>query len=155
MFIPPWYRQPIVQLVLEPTIKLSYKKLQYPTYVTDTNLNVHNKVFKKAIKANGETMETDIINLFGFTLLNNILEWGENFVQDHSNCTFEELEQAFYKCFQIVNNDEEIYMQLRNLQQQVGEWAHDNFIATNKGQVYQVFYSLFGKDVVIAMNLLV
>jgi hypothetical protein len=25
-------------------------------------------VFKKAIKINGETMEVDIINLFGFTL---------------------------------------------------------------------------------------
>ncbi len=117
MFIPPWYQQPIVQFVLEPTIKLSYKKLQYPTYVKNTNLNAHIKVFKKAIKANGETMEVDLINLVGFTLQNNILEWGENFVQDHSNCTFEKLEQTFYKHFQIVKNDEEVYMQLRNLQQ--------------------------------------
>jgi hypothetical protein len=67
MFIPPWYQQPIVQTILEPKIKLSYKKLQYLTYVKDTNLNVHIKVFKKAIKANGETMEANIINLFGFT----------------------------------------------------------------------------------------
>jgi hypothetical protein len=44
-------------------------------------------------------MEADIINLFGFTLQNNILERVENFVQDHLNCTFDELEQAFCKCF--------------------------------------------------------
>jgi hypothetical protein len=50
-------------------------KLQYPTYVKDTNSNAHIKVFKKAIKANGETMEVDIINMFGFTLKNNIFEW--------------------------------------------------------------------------------
>jgi hypothetical protein len=49
-------------------------------------------MFKKAIKANGETMEVDIINLFGFTLEDNIFEWGENYFQNHPNCTFEELE---------------------------------------------------------------
>jgi hypothetical protein len=32
------------------------------------------------IKANGETMQTNIMNLFNFTLRDNILEWGENFV---------------------------------------------------------------------------
>jgi hypothetical protein len=40
-------------------------------------------VFKKAIKVNGETMEINIINLFGFILIDNIFEWGENFVQNH------------------------------------------------------------------------
>jgi hypothetical protein len=54
-------------------------------------------VFKKAIKANGETMEANIINMFGFTLKDSIFEWGENFVQDHPSCTFEKLEQAFCK----------------------------------------------------------
>jgi hypothetical protein len=62
------------------------------------------------IRANGKTMEVDIINLFGFTLRDNILEWGENFVQDHPNYTFDELEQAFYKCFRTMKNDEEVYM---------------------------------------------
>jgi hypothetical protein len=37
-------------------------------------------------------MEADIINLFGFTSQANILEWGEKFVQDHHNYTFDELE---------------------------------------------------------------
>jgi hypothetical protein len=76
MFIPPWYQPPIVQLVPKLVTKLSYKKLQYPTYVKDTNLNAHIKVFKKAIKANGEIVETNIINMFGFTFRDNISKWG-------------------------------------------------------------------------------
>jgi hypothetical protein len=87
-----------VQLVSEPTTKLGpYKKLQYPTYVKDTDLDVHIKVFKKVIKVNGEIVEVDIINLFGFTLKDSIYKWGENFVQDHLSSTFEEFEQAFCK----------------------------------------------------------
>ncbi len=34
-------------------------------------------MFKKAIKANSETMEVDIIKLFGFIIKDNIYEWGE------------------------------------------------------------------------------
>jgi hypothetical protein len=52
-------------------------------------------MFKKAIKVNGEIVEVDIINLFGFTLQDNIFEWGEKFVQNHPICIFEELEHAF------------------------------------------------------------
>jgi hypothetical protein len=63
-------------------------KLQYPTYVKDTNLDAHIKMFKKAIKTNGETMEANIINLFRFIFKNNIFEWGENYVQSHPNYSF-------------------------------------------------------------------
>jgi hypothetical protein len=92
MFIPSWYQPPIVQLVLELATKLPYKKLQYPTHVKDTYPDVHIRVFKKAIKANGEMVEVDIINLIGFTFRDNIFEWGENYIQNHPNCTFQELE---------------------------------------------------------------
>jgi hypothetical protein len=34
----------------------------------DIDPDAHIKFFKKAIKANGETMEVDIINMFGFIL---------------------------------------------------------------------------------------
>jgi predicted chitinase len=63
-------------------------------------------------------MEADIINQFGFTFRNNISKWGENYVQDHLNYTFEKLEQTFCKRFRIVKNNEEVSMQLRNIQQQ-------------------------------------
>jgi hypothetical protein len=42
--------------------------------VKDIHIDAHIGVFKKTIKANGETMEVDIFNLFGFTLQDNILE---------------------------------------------------------------------------------
>ncbi len=74
MFIPPWYQPLVVQLVPELTTKLPYK-LQYPTYVKDTNLDIHIRVFKKAIKVNSEMMEAEIINLFGFTLKDSIFQW--------------------------------------------------------------------------------
>ncbi len=75
-----------------------------------TDQDAHIRVFKKAIKTNGEIVEANIINLFSFTFKNNIFEWGENYIQDHTNCTFEELEQTFFKRFRTVKNDEEVYM---------------------------------------------
>ncbi len=60
------------------------------------------RMFKKAIKTNGETLEANIINLFNCSLRNSIYKWGDSFVQDHPNCTFEKLEQTFYKRFRTM-----------------------------------------------------
>jgi hypothetical protein len=98
--MPPWY--PIVVIWSEPTSKLPYHKLQYPTYVKEIDLDAH-------IRVNGEIVEVDIIILFGFTLWDNIPEWGKNSIQD-PNCTFEELEQVSCKHFRTVKNDEKVYM---------------------------------------------
>jgi thiamine phosphate synthase YjbQ (UPF0047 family) len=68
-------------------------------------------------------MESDIINLFGFTLRYDILEWGKKIVHDHLNYTFEELEQTFCKHFQTMKTNEKNYMQLKNLHQKVGKWV--------------------------------
>ncbi len=76
----PWYQPPIMQPMSKLTTKLPYRKLQYPTYVKDINLDVHIRVFKKAIKTNGEIVKSTIINLFGFTSKDNIFEWGKNYV---------------------------------------------------------------------------
>jgi hypothetical protein len=75
IFMPPRYQ--LVLVLSERTNKLPYWKLQYPTCVKDTDLDVHIRVFKKTIRANGETMEVDMVNLFGFILWYNILEWGK------------------------------------------------------------------------------
>jgi hypothetical protein len=63
-------------------------------------------------------VEANVINLFGFTLRDNIFEWGKNYIQDHPNYTFEKLKQTFCKWFKTLKNDEEVYMQLQNIQQQ-------------------------------------
>ncbi len=39
MFMPPWY--PPVVICFEPTDKIPYRKLQYPTYMKDIDLDVH------------------------------------------------------------------------------------------------------------------
>jgi hypothetical protein len=67
MFIPPWYPLLTTQPILELTSKLPYRKFQYPTYVKDIDLDAHIRVLKKTMKANGEIVETNIINMFGFT----------------------------------------------------------------------------------------
>jgi hypothetical protein len=46
-------------------------------------------------------MEANITNSFGFILKDNISKWGENFVQDQPNYTFEELEQVFANIFEL------------------------------------------------------
>jgi hypothetical protein len=55
------------------------------------------------MKVNGEIMELDIINLFGFTpkdgIRDNMSKWDENFVQDHPSCMLGKLEQGFCKWF--------------------------------------------------------
>ncbi len=116
-----------MQPISEPTTKLPYKKLQYPTYVRDINPNAHIRIFKKAIKANGEIVEANIINLFGFTLKDSISKWGENYVQDQTNYTFENLEQTVCEQFKTMKNDEEVYMQLQNIQQQTVKYVEVDY----------------------------
>jgi hypothetical protein len=77
IFMPSWCPQIVIRS--KPTNKFPYRKFQYPTYVKDTNLDVHIRVFKKTIKVNKEIKEADI-NMFSFTLSDYISKWGENFV---------------------------------------------------------------------------
>jgi hypothetical protein len=77
---------------------------------------------------------------------------GENFVQDHPNCTFEELEQTFCKRFRILKNNEEVYMQFQNIQQQTTkcvEVYYEHLLKlANYQHVPQMLYSpLFSKHV--------
>jgi hypothetical protein len=60
MFMPPWYPSIVAKLALKQTTKLPYTKLQYLNHVKDINLDAHIRVFKNAIKANGEIVEVDI-----------------------------------------------------------------------------------------------
>jgi hypothetical protein len=45
-----------------------HQPFNYPHCVKDSTLDVHVKVFKVAIKANGEIKDAKIVNLFSFTL---------------------------------------------------------------------------------------
>jgi hypothetical protein len=76
------------------------------------DLDVHVRIFHKAIHANGEKNDVDIINLFCFTICNAIFVWGENFMKAHPICRFEALEVTFCKCSRKVQTNEQGYMAL-------------------------------------------
>ncbi len=80
-----------VTLIIPPT----RKHLLYLIYVKDIDLDVQIQVFKKVIKVNGKIINEYIISLFGFTLQNNVFEWGENFLHDHPNCILQNWNKLF------------------------------------------------------------
>jgi hypothetical protein len=60
----------------------------YLEYVEDSNLDVHVRVFKVAIKANNETNDAKIVNLFSFTLRDNVSNSFNNYMGDYLDFTF-------------------------------------------------------------------
>jgi len=65
--------------------------LNYLEYVKDSNLDAHVRVFKVAIKANGETDDVEIVNLFNFTFKDIVFNWCNNYMGDYPDCTFVKL----------------------------------------------------------------
>jgi hypothetical protein len=88
------YRQPLI----------------YPEYVKDLNPNAYVRVFKATIRANSETNDAKIVNLFSFTLRDIISNWCNNYLGDYPYCTFVELQLTFCKRYKKVQNDEQIYL---------------------------------------------
>ncbi len=60
----------------------------YPEYVKNSNPDVHVRVFKAAIKANGETKDVKFVNMFSFTLKNTMFNWCNNYTGDYLKCIF-------------------------------------------------------------------
>jgi hypothetical protein len=92
------------------------KSLPYLIYSVGIDLDAHVWVFWKAIQTNGERNDSDIINLFCFTLRDAISRWGEIFMQFHPGCTFIALEATFYKCYWKATH-EHVYIALRVIKQ--------------------------------------
>jgi len=63
----------------------------YPKYVKDSNPNVHVRVFKATVKANGETEDVEIVNLFSFTLRDIMFDWRNNYMGDYLDYIFAKL----------------------------------------------------------------
>jgi hypothetical protein len=72
-------------------------------------------VFNFIVKANEEIFEEYIINAFIYTLKDMTLDWCHNYMLEFPNYIFSELTQAFYKCYQKIQNDEQTYMELKNM----------------------------------------
>jgi hypothetical protein len=89
--------------------------------VKDFNPNVHVRVFKATIRANGETKDVEIINIFSFTFKDIVSDWCNNYMGDYPNYTFAKLQLFCYKWFIIFQNDEQLYLQLKNMKEEKNE----------------------------------
>jgi hypothetical protein len=67
------------------------RPLNYLKYVKDSDLDAHVEVFKVTIRANSETNDAKIVNLFSFTLGNIMSNQCHNYLGDYPNCIFVEL----------------------------------------------------------------
>jgi hypothetical protein len=89
--------------------------------VKDFNPNVHVRVFKATIRTNGETKDVKIINIFSFTFKDIVSDWCNNYMGDYPNYTFAKLQLFCYKWFIIFQNDEQLYLQLKNMKEEKNE----------------------------------
>lgn len=78
------------------------RPINYLKYKKDFELDVHAWVLKATIKTNGETIDEKMANLFNFALKENALDACNNYVKDHPNYRFSNLEQAFYRWYQTL-----------------------------------------------------
>jgi hypothetical protein len=74
-----------------PLNKPYHRPLNYLGNVKNSNPNVHVKVFKTAIKANGEIEDVEIVNMFSFTFRDIMFNWCNNYMGDYLECIFVEL----------------------------------------------------------------
>ncbi len=71
-----------------PPNRLYCRPFNYLEYVKDFDLDVDVKKFKDAIKANGETEDAKIVELFNVTIINTIYDWCNNYMGYYPYCTF-------------------------------------------------------------------
>jgi hypothetical protein len=66
-----------------PPNKPYHQPLNYLEYVKNFNLDARVRVFKAAIKANAETEDVKIVNMFSFTLKDTMSNWCNNYMGDY------------------------------------------------------------------------
>jgi hypothetical protein len=87
-----------------------HRPFNYPEYVKDSDPYAHVRIFKAAIRVNGEIKDAKIINPFSFTFKDIMFDWCNNYIEDYLDYTFAELQLAFYKRYKKVQNDEQVYL---------------------------------------------
>jgi len=80
--------------------------------------NVHFKMFNSIIKPNVKTFGKYIINVFSYMLKDTTSDWCHNYMSKYHDYIFSELIEAFCKCHQKIQNDGQIYMELKNMQEE-------------------------------------
>ncbi len=92
--------------------KVAFK---YLNFKKDVDLDVHVRVFNSIVKVNVKNFEEYIINAFSYMLKDKASDWCHNYMSKFPNCIFLELRQTFCKCHRKIQNDEQIYMELKNM----------------------------------------
>jgi hypothetical protein len=75
-------------------------------------------MFNSTIKTNVETSKKYIVNAFSYTLRDIAYDWCYNYILKFPDYIFLELTHAFCKRHQKTHNDEQIYMELKNMKQE-------------------------------------
>jgi hypothetical protein len=88
---------------------------KYYDFKKDVDPNVHVKVFNSIVKENAKTFEEYIINAYSCTLKDTTSNWCHNYMLKFPDYIFLELIYAFCKCHWKIQNDEQIYMELKNM----------------------------------------
>jgi len=115
------HREPFVIIQRIPNHKNGYfvrrnmVALKYLDFKKNADLNVDVRVFNFITKANAKTSKKYIINAFNYMLRDMALDWCHNYMLRFLDCTFSELTQTFRKRHHKTQNDEKIYMELKNM----------------------------------------
>jgi hypothetical protein len=75
-------------------------------------------VFNFVVKENVKTSKKYIINVFNYLLSNTTLDWCHNYRLEFLDCIFSKLTQAFCKHHRKIQNDKQIYIELKNMKQE-------------------------------------
>jgi hypothetical protein len=75
-------------------------------------------VYNFVVKANAETFEEYIINVFIDTLKDMALDWCHNYMSKFLDNIFSKFTQAFCKRHRKIQNGKQIYMELNNMKQE-------------------------------------
>jgi hypothetical protein len=89
--------------------------LKYFDFRKDVDPNVHVRLFNSTVKINAETSKIYTIIAFSYTLRDTTSKWYHNYMWEFLEYIFSKLTQAFYKCHWKIQNDKQIYMELKNM----------------------------------------
>jgi hypothetical protein len=114
------YQKPFVVTALIPNhkdghyVKPNIIAFKYPNFKKDVDRDVHVKMFNFVVKENVETFEECVINTFSYTFRNTTLDLCHNYTLKFLDYIFSKLTHAFCKRHWKIQNDEQIYMELKN-----------------------------------------
>ncbi len=115
------YRKPII--IIAPIldhkdghyVRSNRVALKQPDLKKNVDPYDHVKVFNFVVKVNAETYEEYIINAFSYMLKDTTSNQCHNYMSEFFDYIFLEFTQAFCKCHWKTQNEEQIYMELKNM----------------------------------------